>query len=88
MIVKIDKSFEKDAKKINSKSIYQKISAVINEFQVAEKLSEIKNLKKLKGSKYFYRVRMGDYRIGLIIMDKEVELIRILHRKDVYKYFP
>ncbi len=88
MIVKIDKSFEKDVKKINNKSIYQKIYAVINEFQDAEKLSEIKNLKKLKGSKYFYRVRMGDYRIGLIIMDKEVELIRILHRKDVYKYFP
>ena len=69
MIVKIDKSFEKDVKKINNKSIYLKISAVINEFQDAEKLSEIKNLKKLKGSKYFYRVRMGDYRIGLIIMD-------------------
>lgn len=88
MIVKIDKSFEKDVKKINNKSISQKISAVINEFQGAEKLSEIKNLKKLKGSKYFYRVRMGDYRIGLIIIEKEVELIRILHRKDVYKYFP
>lgn len=33
MIVKVDKSFEKDVKKINNKSISQKVFVVINEIQ-------------------------------------------------------
>jgi mRNA interferase RelE/StbE len=60
----------------------------ITEIQKDEKSSEIKNLKKHKCSKYYYRIRTGDYRIGLYIAKKEVEFIRFLHRKDVYKFFP
>lgn len=50
--------------------------------------SQIKNLKKLKGFKEYYRIRFGDYRIGLKINNTEISFERVLHRKDIYKLFP
>ena len=43
--------------------------------------------KKLEGSDKEYRIRTGDYRIIYRIEDKQlfIEVIRIGHRKDVYK---
>lgn len=52
--------------------------------------SEMGNIEKLKGYKDKYKIRVGDYRIGLTI-DKEKQVIifqRIVHRKDIYKKFP
>lgn len=88
MIVKIDKSFEKDVEKISSSSMNKKVSRIILEIQKASKVSEISNLKKLHGTKNYYRIRLGDYRLGLILLKNEIQLIRLLHRKDIYRYFP
>ena len=88
MILKIDKSFEKDFKKIGNVKLRPKLLSILENIQGASKISDIKNIKKLKGSSEFYRVRLGDYRIGMIILKQEVQLIRFLHRKDIYRYFP
>jgi mRNA interferase RelE/StbE len=88
MIVRVDKSFDKDTDKIRDKDILLSIAYCIEGIQKAESLKEIKNLKKLKGSNFFYRIRIGEYRIGLEIIDSKVEFIRFLHRKDIYKSFP
>jgi mRNA interferase RelE/StbE len=88
MNIKIDKSFQKDVKKIKEKNIRIKIAGIIKNVQHANNRSEIRNIKKLTGSLNEYRIKVGDYRIGLIISEDNVELIRFLHRKDIYKYFP
>jgi mRNA interferase RelE/StbE len=43
--------------------------------------------KKIKEKKDHYRLRMGDYRILYKIKDRDqkVIIVRILHRKDVYR---
>jgi mRNA interferase RelE/StbE len=88
MILKIDKSFEKDFKKVGNQKLNPKLLMIIENIKRAEKLTDIKNIKKLKGTSDFYRIRLGDYRIGIIIIKKEVQLIRFLHRKEIYRYFP
>lgn len=88
MIVKIDKSLEKDVKKLKDKSVKHSLAKVIVELQDADNLSSVRNIKKLQGAKNFFRIRIGDYRLGLIVSGSEVQLIRLLHRKDIYKYFP
>ncbi len=88
MIVKIDKSFEKDTDKIKDKDILNTIADCIEALGKADNIKSIKNIKKLKGSNHFYRIRIGDYRIGLEIKNETMELIRFLDRKDIYKYFP
>jgi mRNA interferase RelE/StbE len=88
MIVKIDKSFNKDTDKIKDKILLLDIADCIEALEKADNIKSIKNIKKLKGSADFYRIRIGDYRIGLEVKNKTIELIRFLHRKDIYKYFP
>ena len=35
-----------------------------------------------------HRIKMGNYRIGFEIINEELILTRILHRKTIYRYFP
>jgi mRNA interferase RelE/StbE len=88
MEIKIDKSFQKDTRRIKDKSILQRIANTIANIQRAKNLEDIKDLKKIRGTHSMYRIRIGDYRLGIIITDTAVEFVRCLHRKDIYKYFP
>ena len=89
MIVRVDKSFQKDISKINDAKIKRSISETIESIQQAENLFLITNLKKLTGYKDFYRIKLGNYRIGLeYTKDHEVILIRFLDRKEIYRKWP
>ncbi len=89
MIVRTDKSFVKDIGKINDAKLKENLAEVIESVQKAENLSSIANLKKLTGFKDCYRIKMGNYRIGLeYTKNHEVILIRFLDRKDIYKKWP
>ena len=88
MKVLIDKTFEKDVDKITDKKILHSIKESILEIQKLNKLSEISNCKKLKGSKNAYCIRIGDYRLGFIFEKQTVEFIRFLHRNKIYVFFP
>ena len=84
----IDRSFEKDIKKVADKKIQNLVADYIEVIQLKSKLSELPNCKKLKGSKNCYRIRIGDYRIGFIFENNTIELIRFLHRSKIYNFFP
>jgi len=88
MEIKIDKSFQKDTRRIKDKHVLQRIANTIANVQRAKALEDIKNLKKIQGAQSMYRIRIGDYRLGIIVTNTTVEFIRCLHRKDIYKYFP
>jgi mRNA interferase RelE/StbE len=89
MIVRIDKSFQKDINKINDAKIKSAIIDTIHSIQAADNLLLLKNLKKLTGHKDLYRIRLGNYRVGLrYTEDQELILIRFLHRKEIYQRWP
>lgn len=88
MNVEFRKSFEKDLGSIQDVVLLQRIRTVIEEAETAEKLNEVTNIKKLKGGGAYYRIRVGDYRIGIAVNEDTVIFVRVLHRKDVYRYFP
>ena len=88
MIVKIDRRFEKDTNEINDKELLEKIAQVIEDVQKCNHLREIRNLKKMKFGTHYYRIRLGNYRMGITIIENQVTFIRFLHRKEIYKYFP
>ena len=87
MNIEIRKSFEKDAAKLPA-AIQVQLAEVIENIAGAAKLSELTSCKKLTGFKNAYRMRTGSYRLGFFFENKTVELVRILNRKDIYKYFP
>jgi len=45
-------------------------------------------VEKLSGSQHAYRVRLGDYRIvyEVVTDSKLIEVQRVRHRKDVYRF--
>lgn len=86
-LVILDK-FYKDLDKIDNKKLAQKVIQIIENIEKATTLSEIKNLKKMQGFSICYRIKIGDYRIGLFYEINMIELARFVHRKDIYKLFP
>jgi mRNA interferase RelE/StbE len=86
--VKVDESFEKDTDKIADAKLLLKIADIIEQVRKAQSFADIPNLKKLKGFKNYYRIRIGDYRAGITIENRNVAFERLLHRKDIYRYYP
>jgi mRNA interferase RelE/StbE len=83
------KSFARDLKKkARGTKLRSRIQEIIHEVNNAESLYEIKNIKKLKAEGDYYRIRLGNYRIGLKIKDETVIFVRFLHRNEIYRYFP
>ena len=89
MEILFDDSFEKSIKKLNDKKLKSRLLDVIELFEKAESLSKIPSLKKMQGFQHFYRVRLGDYRVGFeLLEDNTVVFLVVAHRKEIYKYFP
>ncbi len=72
----------------NDSDFLDRVKEIIEEVELAETAARITNLKKLKGESSYYRIRFGNYRIGIKIEDDLVVFIRVLHRKEIYRYFP
>jgi len=49
------------------------VRETIEAIEKPERLSDVPNLRRLSGSKSFYRVRVGNLRIGLAVEDDTVE---------------
>ena len=83
------RSFSKSLGKITDKKILQAIENIILECEKASALKSITSLKKLTGFKTYYRIKIGDYRIGIEYEKPDTfHFITILHRKEIYKKFP
>lgn len=88
MKVVFEASFARDAKKKREKQILERVEQAINNVKNADTLQDIKALNKLSGYDSYYRIRLGEYRIGIEVSGDEIIFVRILHRKDIYRYFP
>ncbi|WP_394355064.1 type II toxin-antitoxin system RelE family toxin [Aquiflexum lacus] len=81
--------FEKSLDKIKNKSVFIKIEKTISTCESVKTLSEIPNIKKLTGFKTYYRIRLGEYRIGIEQVGNDtIRFILIAHRRDIYRLFP
>jgi mRNA interferase RelE/StbE len=81
-------SFARDIKKIEDRAILDQIRQVIESVEIASNPRMIDNLKKMSGGGNFFRIRVSDYRIGIVVEDDEIEFVRCLHRRDIYRFFP
>ena len=61
MIVRIDKSFAKDIRKISDTKLLNHVADLIETLQDCQTIKEIKDLKKLKSFPDYYRIRLGVY---------------------------
>jgi mRNA interferase RelE/StbE len=88
MQIELTRKFQKQVENCHDKDIKSKVYEIIRSVMKTESMIRFHNLKKLTGYKYSYRIKQGDYRIGLLIKDKTVVFAAFDHRSDIYKYFP
>jgi mRNA interferase RelE/StbE len=60
-------SFTRDLRRIRDRALRQRVQETIEEVEAAESLPDIVHLQKLRAEGHYYRIRLGDYRIGLIV---------------------
>ena len=64
------------------------LNRVRSDFDTAANLRKTEYLKKLKGHKLAYRIKLNNYRLCFYYQDESIIIARFLPRKDVYKVFP
>jgi mRNA interferase RelE/StbE len=89
MKIEYSEQFLKDVKKLKNTANYHAIKRLcFEELPQAETLSDVSHVKKIRGYRDYYRIRVGDYRIGLKEEGDVIILMRVMHRKDIYRIFP
>jgi mRNA interferase RelE/StbE len=83
------KRFSKDLDAIHHESrIKRELLKLIEKLRAADSLADLKGVRKIEGYQGYFRMKIGDYRLGIKVRQNRVELIRFLHRKEIYRRFP
>ncbi|MFN4145440.1 MAG: type II toxin-antitoxin system RelE family toxin [Runella sp.] len=88
MKVEFKASFLKDLQSVKDHSLKESIRKAIISVEKADNIQQIPKIKKLTGYSSYYRIRIGDYRIGLNFESDTIYFVTLDHRKDIYKHFP
>ncbi|OJV20147.1 MAG: hypothetical protein BGO21_12245 [Dyadobacter sp. 50-39] len=91
MVVLFVNRFRKDLKSV-PQNVRKKVFDVIQKLEAAESLEKSGlDCRKMEGQKsheHYYRIRIGDWRIGVEYIHPDVTLLRVLSRGEIYKSFP
>jgi len=88
MQVDFTKRFSRQLDREHDTVLLDKLRTVVSMVMDAATVQDILGLKKMKGHPSAYRIRLGDYRIGIFIEDGRVLFAAFEHRKDIYNKFP
>lgn len=83
------KTFINDLKKLKNTACYQGLfEFCFSDIDSISNWFESNDIKKIKGYDNYYRIRKGAHRIGIKLENSTITFVRVLHRNDVYKFFP
>jgi len=83
------KTFLKDLTKVFPAKTREKIEKfVFEELPEFVSIEKAGNIEQMTGFKNYYKVRFGNFRVGMLKKNNTIEVLRVLNRKEIYKYFP
>lgn len=88
MQITYQKRFLKELVRIPIKHRQRIERFVFDQFPQSKTIIETGRIERLKGYQGYYKIRFGDYRVGLKIDGDKVVFERVLHRKDIYRFYP
>ena len=88
MKVEFSNNFTRDLRRIQNQSIRERIEKAIEQIERVDNLTEASNIQKLSGGENCFRVRVGNYRLGIQLDKDTVVFVRCLPRRDIYRHFP
>ena len=83
-------AFTRDIRRLRDAALRRRVDSVITEIEAAASLAEIAGVRRVvaSASSRYYRIRIGQYRLGIAIVGGAGVLVRFLHRNEIYRYFP
>ena len=90
MQVLFKQSFVKDFKVLPQEVKREVKKVCVEVFPKIKSLQELSqyDVKQLNGFKNYYRIKLGNYRIGFKKENNAITFMRVLDRKDIYRHFP
>lgn len=88
MKVTFKKTFFKDRERLPKEYQKKVDELVFDVFPKISRISQLASLKAIAGYPGFFRARIGDYHIGFASRDDAIVVHRVLHRREIYRYFP
>ena len=87
--IKYTKRFLKELARL-PEDIQSRIELIVFNELETDNPFDLGYINKMKGYKDKYKIRVGDYRIGLTLDKKNQTIIcqRVAHRREIYKIFP
>ncbi|MEB3175945.1 MAG: type II toxin-antitoxin system RelE/ParE family toxin [Cyanobacteriota bacterium] len=67
MQVEFRRLFLRDLQAVKDRKLRQRIEAFVMALEGASSLSELRNIKPIQGNPNFYRLKVGDYRLGIYL---------------------
>ena len=88
MTVEPSRLFRRDARRLGSVQIRRRLDRVIQELIEASNITEVSGIRRLRAEGQHYRIRIGDYRLGITMDGNTAILCRFLPRGEFYRTFP
>ena len=88
MKVEFTRKFESQVDRLRDEKLKLEIANAVRSVIAANTLQDIPGLKKLSSFKTAFRIRTGNYRIGVLYQHGIIYFVAFAHRKDIYKQFP
>ena len=88
MTVEPSRQFGRDVRQLGSGQIGRRLDRAIQELIEAANITEVSGVRRLRAEGQHYRIRIGDYRLGITMDGETAVLSRFLPRGEIYRYFP
>jgi len=88
MTIQFTDSFDRDVSSLRDLQMVARVRRAIASVQAAGSQSDVPSLERLTGAARHYRIRVGDYRLGVTIEGDVVTFVRCLPRDQIYRQFP
>ena len=88
MKVEYRKRFLKDLSEIPNSARKTIETFVFSELPNLGALGSSGKIERLTGYPGYFKVRFGEYRVGLRLEGDTIFVERVLHRREIYRYYP
>ena len=88
MEIEYTPAFARDLKRERSPRVRDRVERLIEELKAAPTITAVHGAARVTAPGRYYRVRLGDFRLGFALEGERVILLRFMHRRDIYRFFP
>jgi mRNA interferase RelE/StbE len=88
MEVRYSKKFLKQLAAIPRETRVKIEDFVFNELSTKTTIGEVGKIEKMQGYANCYKSRFGDYRVGFMLENNVLTVKTVMHRREIYKFFP